>query len=66
MKNRIARYKLPSAGSKNRVISTPSEGVTILGDDLFSRQPFCQTLKDKQFISSWCVSLICIPICIKR
>ena len=24
-------------------------GVTILGDDLFSRQPFCQALKDKHF-----------------
>jgi hypothetical protein len=23
-------------------------GVTLLGDDLFSRQPFCQGLKDKQ------------------
>jgi hypothetical protein len=26
-----------------------SKGVTILGDDLFSRQPFCQTLKDNKF-----------------
>jgi hypothetical protein len=24
-------------------------GVTILGDDLFSREPFCRTLKDKHF-----------------
>ena len=24
------------------------QGVTILGDDLYSRQPFCQALKDKQ------------------
>ena len=24
------------------------QGVTLLGDDLFSRQPFCQKLKDKQ------------------
>jgi len=24
-------------------------GVTILGDDLFSREPFCRTLKDKRF-----------------
>jgi hypothetical protein len=24
------------------------QGVTLLGDDLFSRQPFCQALKDKQ------------------
>ena len=26
-----------------------SQGVTILGDDLFSRQPFCQTLKNNKF-----------------
>jgi len=26
-----------------------AKGVTILGDDLFSRQPFCQLLKDKRF-----------------
>ena len=26
-----------------------TQNVTILGDDLFSRQPFCQTLKDKTF-----------------
>ncbi len=26
-----------------------TKGITILGDDLFSRQPFCQLLKEKNF-----------------
>ena len=25
----------------------PNEALTILGDDLYSRQPFCQAVKDK-------------------
>ena len=42
------------------------QGVTILGDDLFSRQPYCWKLKDKKLPSFWCASLIRIPLCTKR
>jgi hypothetical protein len=34
---------------EKQAVRYAAKGITILGDDLFSRQPFCQLLKDKGF-----------------
>ena len=41
-------------------------GVTMLGDDLFSREPFCRTCKTSISTSFWCVSPIRTRNCTKR
>ena len=60
MQNRIVSKPLANGGSRTATTLVPHH-VTLLGDDLYSKEPFCSSVSTMVSTLSFCKSLTRIP-----